>query len=200
MVSHHDDGFDITEELIRVSSKLELLDRMVPKLLHFQHKTVIFCQLRMTMDLIAEAFIYRHVAYARLDDESTIAEQHEAIARFHSTGTTFLIVSTRAGSVGLNLQVADTVIVYESDFDPEVDKSQLQRCLNTFKLFQIEIRDWNAILSNSVTIRSMFRSILCCSQQMLQWVLDLKCPRTWYKTLPQIKAEFAKFKFSIAKI
>ena len=79
----------------------------------------------MTMDLIAEAFIYRRVAYARLDDESTIAEQHEAIARFHSTGTTFLIVSTRAGSVGLNLQVADTVIVYESDFDPEVDKSQL---------------------------------------------------------------------------
>mmetsp|Transcript_18313 Transcript_18313/g.42869 ORF Transcript_18313/g.42869 Transcript_18313/m.42869 type:complete len:431 (-) Transcript_18313:14-1306(-) len=114
--------------LYRLSGKFEFLDRILPVLLRFQHKVIIFSQLVTTLDLIGELADMRGIQFLQLDGGKTLKQRQHAVTTFtRSQEVNVLLVSTRAGGLGLNLQAADTVVMFDSDWNPQVDAQAMGR-------------------------------------------------------------------------
>jgi len=128
------------ETLINTSGKLTLLDKLLPKLQADGHRVLIFSQFRMMLDLI-EDYLYNKkcFTYDRIDGSITGRKRQAAIDRYmgrsRTQGQTLedgtpappqseifcMLLSTRAGGVGINLTAADTVILFDSDWNPQND-------------------------------------------------------------------------------
>eukprot|EP01069_Polyplicarium_translucidae_P012947 Polyplicarium_translucidae@DN674_c0_g1_i1.p1 len=108
---------------MRTSGKFELLDRMLPKLLEFGHKILIFCQMTQLMDILCDYLELKDLKYHRLDGSMQLADRQERMLDFNdpSSDVHIFVLSTRAGGLGLNLQAADTVILFDSDWNPHQD-------------------------------------------------------------------------------
>lgn len=119
----------VDEELVTSSGKMMLLDQMLPKLIQREHKVLIFSQWTSVMDILEDYCIMRNYGYSRLDGQMNIADRQEEIAKFESNPSVCVfLLSTRAGGLGLNLSVADTVIIYDSDWNPQMDLQAQDRC------------------------------------------------------------------------
>ncbi|XP_045798213.1 probable helicase CHR10 isoform X2 [Trifolium pratense] len=128
------------EHLIQASGKLLILDQLLRKLHHYGHRVLLFAQMTHTLDILQDFLELRKYSYERLDGSIRAEERFAAIRSFSNssanTGLNFeadqngafvFMISTRAGGVGLNLVAADTVIFYEQDWNPQVDRQALQR-------------------------------------------------------------------------
>lgn len=117
------------EELIRASGKFDLLDRILPKLKAAGHRVLLFSQMTRAMDLLELYFEMRGYNYLRLDGETKTNERPLLLAEFNAPNSEVFLfmLSTRAGGLGLNLQTADTVILFDSDWNPQMDKQAEDR-------------------------------------------------------------------------
>ncbi|KAK6918625.1 Helicase, C-terminal [Dillenia turbinata] len=128
------------EHLVQASGKLIVLDQLLQKLHSSGHRVLLFSQMTHTLDILQDFMELRKYSYERLDGSIRAEERFAAIKSFskqlvqdemngqvgqHSAFV--FMISTRAGGVGLNLVAADTVIFYEQDWNPQVDKQALQR-------------------------------------------------------------------------
>lgn len=116
-------GNHVDEQIVRTAGKFELLDRILPKLFATGHKVLIFFQMTEIMSIIADYFDYRGWKYCRLDGSTKAEERQELLSTFNDPSSPYqvFILSTRAGGLGLNLQSADTVIIYDTDWNPHAD-------------------------------------------------------------------------------
>lgn len=114
---------DDPEELIRASGKLELLDRILPKLKATGHRVLLFSQMTRALDIIQDFMILREYKHLRLDGSVKAEERGAMLEAFNAPNSEYFIfmLSTRAGGLGLNLQTADTVIMFDSDWNPQAD-------------------------------------------------------------------------------
>ncbi|CBZ50516.1 snf2 family N-terminal domain-containing protein, related [Neospora caninum Liverpool] len=135
------DEYLLNEDLVRVAGKFECLDRMLPKLLHFKHKVLIFSQMTQVLDLMAEYMHLRGYKFARLDGSVGLTERKERMAEFNNAevDTMIFMLSTRAGGLGLNLQAADTVILFDSDFNPHQDLQAMCRAHRLGQTKQVKV-------------------------------------------------------------
>ncbi|WOL06240.1 hypothetical protein Cni_G14972 [Canna indica] len=123
--------------LIQASGKLIILDLLLQKLHAAGHRVLLFAQMTRTLDILQDFLELRKYTYERLDGSVRAEERFAAIRSFSckpvksdtnkQDGAFIFMISTRAGGVGLNLIAADTVIFYEQDWNPQVDKQALQR-------------------------------------------------------------------------
>jgi superfamily II DNA or RNA helicase len=120
----------VLDRLIESSGKLVLVDKLLPKLKADGHKVLIFSQLKMVLDLIEEYVRLRQYVFERIDGDVRGNERQSAIDRFckpDSDRFVFLLC-TRAGGQGINLAAADTVIIFDSDWNPQNDVQAQARC------------------------------------------------------------------------
>lgn len=117
------------DTLFRASGKFELLDRMLPKLRKTGHKVLIFTQMKKILDLMAEYLAWRQWKFVRLDGTTRSEERGQVVDQFmdKDADNWIFLLTTRAGGVGLNLQVADTVIIFDSDWNPQMDMQAMDR-------------------------------------------------------------------------
>lgn len=117
------DGYHINEDVIRTSGKVELLDRMLPKMKAAGHRVLMFTQMTKMMPILEDYFAYRGFASLRLDGSTTADEREKRMYMFNAPDSPYFIflLSTRAGGLGLNLATADTVIIFDSDWNPMMD-------------------------------------------------------------------------------
>uniref|UniRef100_A0A8D0G8C3 SWI/SNF related BAF chromatin remodeling complex subunit ATPase 2 n=1 Tax=Sphenodon punctatus TaxID=8508 RepID=A0A8D0G8C3_SPHPU len=110
-------------ELYRASGKFELLDRILPKLRATNHRVLLFCQMTSLMTIMEDYFAFRSFLYLRLDGTTKAEDRATLLKKFNEPGSQYFIflLSTRAGGLGLNLQAADTVIIFDSDWNPHQD-------------------------------------------------------------------------------
>ncbi|KAL7988704.1 hypothetical protein Chor_007623 [Crotalus horridus] len=110
-------------ELYRASGKFELLDRILPKLRATNHRVLLFCQMTSLMTIMEDYFAFRNFAYLRLDGTTKSEDRATLLKKFNEPNSQYFIflLSTRAGGLGLNLQAADTVIIFDSDWNPHQD-------------------------------------------------------------------------------
>ncbi|XP_074136747.1 putative global transcription activator SNF2L2 isoform X5 [Sminthopsis crassicaudata] len=110
-------------ELYRASGKFELLDRILPKLRATNHRVLLFCQMTSLMTIMEDYFAFRNFLYLRLDGTTKSEDRAALLKKFNEPGSQFFIflLSTRAGGLGLNLQAADTVVIFDSDWNPHQD-------------------------------------------------------------------------------
>ncbi|XP_067262028.1 probable global transcription activator SNF2L2 isoform X2 [Chanodichthys erythropterus] len=110
-------------DLYRASGKFELLDRILPKLKATNHRVLLFCQMTSLMTIMEDYFAYRNFLYLRLDGTTKSEDRALLLKKFNDEGSQYFIflLSTRAGGLGLNLQAADTVVIFDSDWNPHQD-------------------------------------------------------------------------------
>ena len=118
------------DNLIAASGKMLLLDKLLPHLREQGHRVLLFSQFTMLLDLIEEYVELRGFSYERLDGSVTGDKRQAAIDRYCAPDSdTFLfLLGTRAGGVGINLTAADTVIIYDPDWNPQNDLQAQARC------------------------------------------------------------------------
>jgi SWI/SNF-related matrix-associated actin-dependent regulator of chromatin subfamily A member 2/4 len=115
--------------LFRAAGKFELLDRILPKLKASKHRVLIFCQMTALMTIMEEYFQWKAYVYLRLDGTTKSDDRGKLLKDFNRTDSEYFIflLSTRAGGLGLNLQTADTVIIFDSDWNPHQDMQAQDR-------------------------------------------------------------------------
>ena len=115
--------------LTKASGKLVVLRTMLRKLKEKGHRVLIFSQMTKMLDLLEDFMEAEGYKYERIDGGITGALRQEAIDRFNAPGAQqfVFLLSTRAGGLGINLATADTVIIYDSDWNPHNDIQAFSR-------------------------------------------------------------------------
>jgi len=121
--------YDSGPEMIEVCGKLAVLDQMLTQLLSDGHKILIFSQMTKLLDIIADYLHIKKWEFSRLDGRIGYMLRQENIERFNNDPELKLfLLSTRAGGLGINLTAADTCIIYDSDWNPQMDLQAQDRC------------------------------------------------------------------------
>uniref|UniRef100_A0A6Q2Z3W6 DNA helicase n=1 Tax=Esox lucius TaxID=8010 RepID=A0A6Q2Z3W6_ESOLU len=115
--------------LTKSAGKLTLLQKMMRKLKDGGHRVLIFSQMTKMLDLLEDFLENEGYKYERIDGGITGGMRQEAIDRFNAPGAPqfAFLLSTRAGGLGINLATADTVIIYDSDWNPHNDIQAFSR-------------------------------------------------------------------------
>ncbi|XP_066538096.1 chromodomain-helicase-DNA-binding protein 3 isoform X1 [Hoplias malabaricus] len=115
--------------LTKASGKLMLLQKMLRKLKEQGHRVLVFSQMTKMLDLLEDFLDYEGYKYERIDGGITGALRQEAIDRFNAPGAVqfCFLLSTRAGGLGINLATADTVVIFDSDWNPHNDIQAFSR-------------------------------------------------------------------------
>ena len=108
--------------------KMQRLDALLAKLKRGKHRVLIYSQMTKMLDLLEEFMVYRHYGFVRLDGSSKLHDRRDMVSDFQNRSDIFaFLLSTRAGGLGINLTAADTVIFYDSDWNPTVDQQAMDR-------------------------------------------------------------------------
>ncbi|XP_077567355.1 chromatin-remodeling ATPase INO80 isoform X2 [Stigmatopora nigra] len=145
------------ESLITESGKLHTLDILLSRLKAQGHRVLIYSQMTRMIDLLEEYMVYRKHTYMRLDGSSKISERRDMVADFQSRTDIFVfLLSTRAGGLGINLTAADTVIFYDSDWNPTVDQQAMDRAHRLGQTKQVTV--YRLICQGSIEERILQRA------------------------------------------
>ncbi|GJC99031.1 helicase SWR1 [Colletotrichum higginsianum] len=109
--------------------KLQALDKLLRKLQAGGHRALIFTQMTKVLDILEQFLNIHGHKYLRLDGATKIEQRQILTDRFnHDPRILCFILSTRSGGLGINLTGADTVIFYDQDWNPAMDKQCQDRC------------------------------------------------------------------------
>lgn len=140
----HVDAETMHRNLVSASSKLVLLEQMLPKLKEKGHRVLLFSQFLNMLDIIEDFLNGMGLKYQRLDGSLSSLEKQKRIDAYNEPNSEYFafLLSTRAGGVGINLATADTVIILDPDFNPHQDLQALSRAhrigqKNTVLCFQL---------------------------------------------------------------
>uniref|UniRef100_A0A1J3DNP1 DNA helicase n=1 Tax=Noccaea caerulescens TaxID=107243 RepID=A0A1J3DNP1_NOCCA len=116
-------------EIVRASGKFELLDRLLPKLRKAGHRILLFSQMTRLIDVLEIYLTLNDFKYLRLDGTTKTDQRGLLLKQFNEPDSPYFmfLLSTRAGGLGLNLQTADTVIIFDSDWNPQMDQQAEDR-------------------------------------------------------------------------
>lgn len=193
--------FFLGEHLIENSGKLVVLDKLLPRLQQKESRVLIFSQMTKVLDILEDYMNFRYFNslsltraiftleyvylfnishrkynYCRLDGQTPHEERTQQIDEFNAPNSKkfVFLLSTRAGGLGINLATADVVILYDSDWNPQVDLQAQDRGFSSFFVvfffyFSCYMRECLGHLIN--LSQFSFLSIL-----LFWWVYRLVCP------------------------
>ncbi|XP_015692381.1 protein CHROMATIN REMODELING 19 [Oryza brachyantha] len=131
LISYGDSGTKgaLTDEHVLGSAKCQALAEILPSLANEGHRVLIFSQWTTMLDILEWTLEVIGVTYRRLDGGTPVTERQTIVDTFNSDRSIFAcLLSTRAGGQGLNLIGADTVIIHDMDFNPQMDRQAEDRC------------------------------------------------------------------------
>lgn len=156
---------DALQQILRGSGKLVLLDKLLCRLRETGHRVLIFSQMVRMLDILAEYLQKRHFPFQRLDGSIKGEIRRQALDHFNAENSAdfCFLLSTRAGGLGINLATADTVIIFDSDWNPQNDLQAQARAHRIGQKNQVNIY-------RLVTARSVEEEIVERAKQKM--VLD----------------------------
>ena len=97
-----------------------VLDKLLTKLHAEDHQILLFSQMVIQLNILEDYLNYREYKYCRLDGSTSLEDKELQIEEFTKKGSDkfIFLLSTRSGGLGINLATADTVIIYDSDWNP----------------------------------------------------------------------------------
>ena len=115
--------------LVYNSGKMVILDKLLPKLQEQGSRVLIFSQMTRMLNILEDYCIWRSYQYCRLDGKTSLEDRDRQIQEFNKIRSKKFIfmLSTRAGGLGINLATADVVILYDSDWNPQMDLQAMDR-------------------------------------------------------------------------
>ncbi|CCH61912.1 hypothetical protein TBLA_0F03770 [Henningerozyma blattae CBS 6284] len=120
---------NILRGLIMSSGKMVLLDKLLTRLKKDGHRVLIFSQMVRMLDILGDYLSIKGINFQRLDGTVPSAQRRISIDHFNSPDSNdfVFLLSTRAGGLGINLMTADTVVIFDSDWNPQADLQAMAR-------------------------------------------------------------------------
>ncbi|KAL8689405.1 MAG: hypothetical protein Q9218_004917 [Villophora microphyllina] len=120
---------EVFKALVSSSGKLMLLDQLLKKLHKNGHRVLIFSQMVKMLDILQDYMKYKGYQFQRLDGTIASTQRTQAMEHFNKVNSSdfCFLLSTRAGGLGINLMTADTVILFDSDWNPQADLQAMAR-------------------------------------------------------------------------
>ncbi|KAI4973622.1 hypothetical protein ZWY2020_041403 [Hordeum vulgare] len=146
------------DKLLGQCGKFQLLDRLLDALLKRNHKVLIFSQWTKVLDILDYYLDTKGLKVCRIDGNVKLEDRRKQIAEFNdlNSGMNVFILSTRAGGLGINLTSADTCILYDSDWNPQMDLQAMDRCHRIGQTKPVHV--YRLATSNSVEGRIIKRA------------------------------------------
>ncbi len=129
------------EHIINNAGKLHVLDKLLPKLKEQGSRCLIFTQMTRILDILEDYCWFRGLKYCRIDGQTAHEDRDAQIQDFNSEGSEkfLFMLSTRAGGLGINLYTADIVILYDSDWNPQMDLQAMDRAHRIGQTKQVRV-------------------------------------------------------------
>ena len=127
--------------LIMHSGKMVLLDKLLARLKANSHRVLIFSQMVRMLDILSDYLSLRGYVHQRLDGTVSSETRNRAIDHFNAPNSPdfCFLLSTRAGGLGINLETADTVIIFDSDWNPQNDLQAMSRAHRLNSKFHVSV-------------------------------------------------------------
>ncbi|KAI5476979.1 ATP-dependent DNA helicase Hrp3 [Pseudohyphozyma bogoriensis] len=115
--------------LVMNSGKMVLLDKLLARLKADGHRVLVFSQMVRMLDILSDFCALRGYIYQRLDGTVPSEIRRKAIQHYNAPDSPdfVFLLSTRAGGLGINLETADTVVIFDSDWNPQNDLQAMAR-------------------------------------------------------------------------
>lgn len=140
------------------SGKLAKLDELLFKLKEQGHRVLLYFQMTRMIDLMEEYLTYRNYKFCRLDGSTKLEDRRDTVHDFQTRPDIFIfLLSTRAGGLGINLTSADTVIFYDSDWNPTIDSQAMDRAHRLGQTRQVTV--YRLITRNTIEERIRKRAL-----------------------------------------
>ncbi|KAL0267637.1 UNVERIFIED_CONTAM: hypothetical protein PYX00_009848 [Menopon gallinae] len=138
------------QHLVTNCGKMVILDKLLPKLQEQGSRVLIFSQMTRMLDILEDYCFWKGYKYCRLDGNTSHEDRQRHINEFNSPESEKFIfmLSTRAGGLGINLATADVVILYDSDWNPQMDLQAMDRAHRIGQLKQVRV--FRLITENTV--------------------------------------------------
>ncbi|XXQ37871.1 Chromodomain-helicase-DNA-binding protein 1 [Plasmodiophora brassicae] len=122
-LKNHESTLQELTRMVANSGKMVLLDRLLDRLFETGHRVLIFSQMVRMLDILADYLVLKGFKFQRLDGSMRSEDRQHAMDHFNADGSPdfVFLLSTRAGGLGVNLATADTVIIFDSDWNPQND-------------------------------------------------------------------------------
>ena len=143
-------------QLVEASGKMVLLHKLMPRLRTQGRKVLIFSQFTRMLDILEDYLHLTRLPYERLDGSVAGGARQASIDRFQQGDAAHafaFLLSTRAGGVGINLTAADTVVIFDSDWNPQNDVQGMARCHRIGQTQQVQVY---RLITNRTYERGMF--------------------------------------------
>jgi SWI/SNF-related matrix-associated actin-dependent regulator of chromatin subfamily A member 5 len=138
--------------------KMCLLDKLLGKLFTRKHRVLLFSQMTRMLDILEDYFAIRGYKYCRIDGNTSYEDREDRIQAYNKPGSDIFcfLLSTRAGGLGINLQTADTVIIYDSDWNPQADLQAQDRCHRIGQTKQVNV--YRLVTDDTVEVKVVERA------------------------------------------
>ena len=133
-----------------VSGKVQALLRLLATFQKEGHRTLVFSQFVMVLDILERVLTSQEIKYLRLDGSTKVDERQDLIDEFNAEGSDIpvFMLSTKAGGAGINLASANRVIVFDSGFNPQDDVQAENRAHRIGQTKDVEV--WRLITKGTV--------------------------------------------------
>ena len=138
------------EHLVYNAGKFAVLDKLLPKLQANGSRVLIFTQMTRILDILEDYCWFRNHAYCRIDGQTPHEDRDTQIQEYNAEGSKKFIfmLSTRAGGLGINLYTADIVILFDSDWNPQMDLQAMDRAHRIGQKKQVRV--YRLVTENTV--------------------------------------------------
>merc|ERR1712223_682672 len=142
--------FVTDDTLINDSGKFVVLDKLLPKFQEAGSRVLIFTQMTRILDILEDYCWFRKHSYCRIDGQTAHEDRDVQIQEYNKEGSSKFIfmLSTRAGGLGINLYTADIVILFDSDWNPQMDLQAMDRAHRIGQKKQVKV--YRLVTENTV--------------------------------------------------
>merc|ERR1712223_1417175 len=136
--------------MIENCGKLNILDKLLPKLQEQGSRVLIFTQMTRILDILEDYCWFRKHSYCQIDGNTAHEDRNSQIQEYNEEGSRKFIfmLSTRAGGLGINLYTADVVILFDSDWNPQMDLQAMDRAHRIGQKKQVRV--YRLVTENTV--------------------------------------------------
>lgn len=158
------------DHLINVSGKMVVLAALIKKICERKEKVLVFCQMTNLLNLLDDILNYKQIPHCRIDGSTELDQRSHQMKEFMDPNSNLCVflLSTRAGCLGLNLTAANHVIIYQQDFNPQVDQQAVARAYRILQKKPVFV--YRLLSENSVDIKIYERA--CVKMELDQLIIQ----------------------------
>ncbi|KAF9358218.1 hypothetical protein BGX26_002222 [Mortierella sp. AD094] len=111
------------QHIIDNAGKMVVLDKLLKRMKEQGSRVLLFSQMSRVLDILEDYCVFRGYEYCRIDGQTNHEDRVTAIDEYNKPDSSkfIFLLTTRAGGLGINLVTADIVVLYDSDWNPQVD-------------------------------------------------------------------------------